>query len=336
MGVYCNVVSSELAYRFADAAILSAVPLPELTRLDVRWPTADTYSVDCLPSTPSLRSGRPSATVRPTTGRMTLGLEKTSQGMMLRFPSLAVFALTGDLRRVAVQAEPGVNQETVRHLLLDQVLPRLLAHHGRLIVHGAAVEIDGRAIVFVGDTGAGKSTLAASFSSDGYRLLCDDGLLLTADALRSVALPTYQSLRLWPDSVTGVFTGSRPRTAPMAHYSTKQRVLIDDVTAPNNEPLPTAALYVLSSNADTDTTAIARLSPRDGCMAVIRNAFQLDVTDPERAAGLMAKAGDVSQRVPVFALSTPRCFSALTAVRAAVLDHQGQWATSDDEPKEGR
>jgi hypothetical protein len=248
-------------------------------------------------------------------------------GFVLRFPRLAVFTITDESNEIGVHAEPGITTETLRHLLLDQVLPRLLAHHGRLIVHGAAVQVDDRALVFVGDTGAGKSTLAASFNADGYRLLCDDGVVLTPGKSCTMALPTYRSLRLWPDSVAGIYAEVAPKVAPMAHYSTKQRVLVDDGSPSAREPLPLAAVYVLSSTADTETTTVTRVSTRDACMAIIRNAFQLDVTDRDRAADLLSKAGDVSERVPVFALSYPRGYAHLPAVRAAVLEHRTHWAT---------
>ena len=324
------------SYLFADEPVLADLALPELPLAGTAGAADHQYRIELLKSIGAFDQGVPSFCWRSSSGAMTLNLVKTAWGNLLRFPHLAMFTITNDSRRIGIHPEPGVTTETLRHLLLDQVLPRLLAHHGRLIVHGSAVQIDDRALVFIGDTGVGKSTLAASFSADGHRLLCDDGIVLTPGKRCTMALPTYRSLRLWPDSVAGIYPEAAPRVAPMAHYSTKQRVLVDDGSPPAPEPLPLAAVYVLSSTADTKTTSISRLSARDACMAIIRNAFQLDVTDRNRTADLMSKAGDVAEQVPVFALSYPRGYEHLPAVRAAVLEHLAHWAACAEQPAEGR
>ena len=322
---------------FADAAIRANLPLPELPAVEAAGAADLAVIVEWTDVGAAVTLGTHMLSWPTTNGGTAISFHMAAAGdSELRFPHRGVFTITNDSTRVGVHAEPGVTTETIRHLLLDQVLPRLLAHHGRLIVHGSAVQIDDRALVFIGDSGAGKSTLAASFSADGHRLLCDDGIVLTPGKRCTMALPTYRSLRLWPDSVAGIYPEAAPRVAPMAHYSTKQRVLVDDGSPPAPEPLPLAAVYVLSSTADTKTTSISRLSARDACMAIIRNAFQLDVTDRNRTADLMSKAGDVAEQVPVFALSYPRGYEHLPAVRAAVLEHLAHWAACAEQPAEGR
>ena len=169
--------------------------------------------------------------------------------------------------------------------------------------------------------------MAASFLAAGYPVLSDDGLVLTAREDCALALPTYPGLRLWPEAVAGLFVEA-PALAPMAHYSSKQRVAMQEAAGPAGLPLPLAALYVLAPEAEAGSAAISltRLSPRDACMAIIGNAFQLDVTDRRRAAGLLATAGDIAQQLPAFTLSFPRHFSSLPAVRAAILGQRDQWA----------
>ena len=49
------------------------------------------------------------------------------------------------------------------HFLSDQVIPRVLAHRGDHVVHAGAVRSSDAAILMIGPSGRGKSTLAASF-----------------------------------------------------------------------------------------------------------------------------------------------------------------------------
>ena len=106
----------------------------------------------------------------------------------------------------------------------------------------------------------------------------------------------------------------------MASYSLKNRV-----TLPQNEeidPVELAALFVLDKsgreNKEPDVS-IASLSQRDACMELVRNSFQLDVSNQEQVTALFSSAAAVAERVPVFSLSYPRDFSIMPSVLEAVL-----------------
>ena len=242
--------------------------------------------------------------------------------LLLRFDGLADFEITtGEPVTVSPRPEPSTGQETLEHLLLDHVLPRVLAHRGALVLHAGAVRADTETVAFIGETGRGKSTLTASFDLAGQSALSDDGLAITCADQRVLAAPTYPSLRLWPDALEGVFE-SRPKVAPMAHYSTKRRVVRDAGTSSPQEPTPLKALYVLGEPAVAgDDVSIEPLSEREAVMAIIGNTFQLDPSDKTRASRLFEQAAQVAQRLPAFELSYPREFARLAEVRAAVLRH---------------
>lgn len=248
------------------------------------------------------------------------------EGLLLRFPGLADFAINTEVGLIGVAPASGTDEETLQHLVLDQVLPRVLAQRGRLVLHAGAVSVEGRVIAFVGDTGAGKSTLTAFLHAAGYPLLSDDGLVLSPRDGGVSAQPTYPSLRLWPASVAGLYA-EPPKLAPMAHDSTKQRVVLGE-DATTVDPLPLAAIYVLALPVESRDASIAltRLSPRAACMAMVENAFQLDPTDTRRAAALLGQAAKVAEQVPAFQLTYPRRFDLLPSVRAAILDQRHSWA----------
>ena len=95
-------------------------------------------------------------------------------GYLLRFPRLADFEVSSDGSQVQAWPAPGVTTGTVEHLHLNQVLPLALSRQGKLMLHGSAVDVDGQGVAFVGVSGRGKSTLAASFATAGRRFLSDD------------------------------------------------------------------------------------------------------------------------------------------------------------------
>lgn len=67
--------------------------------------------------------------------------------------------------------------------------------HQYLIVHSAALERDGKALILPGPPGTGKSTLCAALASRGWRLLSDELLLLSFVDQRIAAIPRPISLK---------------------------------------------------------------------------------------------------------------------------------------------
>jgi hypothetical protein len=79
-------------------------------------------------------------------------------------------------------------------------VPVLLLRGGddEVPLHASAVEVDGRALVFVAPGRFGKTTLAAAFHVAGHRLLTEDLAMVTGGASPGV-LPGPPVLRLRPD-----------------------------------------------------------------------------------------------------------------------------------------
>ena len=103
-----------------------------------------------------------------------------------------VFLVLGQGRVVKLSRAPGIPDETATHMLLDQVIPRVLGLQGRVLIHGSAVASpEGRACAFVGMSGRGKSTLAASFYRDGWRMLADDCIQLDIEDGSVLGLAAY-------------------------------------------------------------------------------------------------------------------------------------------------
>jgi hypothetical protein len=238
---------------------------------------------------------------------------------------LATFLIEDGGRTIACRPHEALPPATLEHLLIDQVLPRVLTHRGRQVIHAGCVATPGGAIGFLGDSGAGKSTLCAEFARAGYPLIGDDGLVVRPAAAGGFeALATYPGLRLLPDPLAVLFDDSAG-AAPVAHYSDKRRLARDnaDLTIATG-PQPLRALYLLDAAA---AIGIAPLPDRDAFMALVRASFQLHLDDPERSRGLFERIGALTDAVPVRRLSYPREFARLGDVREALLEDAEMLAT---------
>jgi hypothetical protein len=250
-----------------------------------------------------------------------LSLARTELGLLLRFPGLAEFLLSPDLSLLQAWPSPDTGTATLRHLLLDQVLPRVMAHRGELVLHAGAVNVDGSAVAFVAGTGQGKSTLAGSFHAAGYPLLGDEGLVVRMEDGVPWAHATYPALRLSPASAEALFPSRSPGTL-VAEYSDKQRVDLGEEGT--RGPLALGVVYVLrpqGPDAREGGVKSAAMTVRDACMALIRHAFLLDPTDVGRATPLLDLATAVAAGCTVLTLSYPRTFDSLPWVRAHILNY---------------
>lgn len=242
---------------------------------------------------------------------------------------LADFLVEGGGRSVRCLPAEGIPPETLRHLFLDTVLPCVLAHRGRLVLHGAAVGAAAGAVAFVGDSGAGKSTLAAAFAARGHPCVGDDALLVEEAGGAVRVVPAYPGLRLWPDSPAlpgPPGAAGSPGPVPVAHYSDKLRLgLADAGFSPAEGPLPLRRLLLLPLPGARRAPAV-RVDPlprREALVALVERSFFLDPADPARMEGEFLRMASSPLLGLVRGLSYPLGGEHLGSVIDAVLAEAG-------------
>lgn len=248
-----------------------------------------------------------------------LSFARTDDSHWLRFPNLADFQVSLDGQRVVQCAVPGTDEVTLEHLFLNQVLPLAQSLQGELVFHASAVSLNGGAVAFLGRSGRGKSTLAASFAATGHAFLTDDGLQLEKRAECYWVHPSHPSIRLWSDSRMALIHPDAVMSPPV-QYTDKSRVLSDSQLAACREALPLRWVYFLGEG-QADDVVIESLSPREALIGLVNHSFMLDTS----TAQVMARHFDgLSQMVslPIFyRLDYPRRYDWLDRVRQAVLQH---------------
>src|ERR1051326_5802046 len=120
-----------------------------------------------------------------------------------------------DGREIAFEPEAGKSDEDLRIFLLSSALGALLHQRAGLILHAAAVAVEGEAILFCGPSGAGKSTLVAALARAGYPLISDDVCVIESDeSSRPSVASDGRRLKLWADAIEGLAFGAG-RDAPV-------------------------------------------------------------------------------------------------------------------------
>ena len=286
-----------MRYRFHDLVLDSDIALPEV---------------------PSSRRGAPDISVR--TGpagaprsprwfhhwregrRRSLSFARLEDGYLVRAHGLADFHVAASGGAVRCERRGDCPVPTLRHLLLDQVLPLVLNLKGNLVLHASGVHVAGLGVVaFAGPAGAGKSSLVAAMGLAGHPIVSDDSLLERRRGARPVVVPGYPGARLWRDAARGL--GLPVDGGVVAHYTSKRRV--DATVLPfRAAPAPLAVIFVMgqrSARTGSDA-AVRRLGPRDRLVALTRCAYILDVQDRAQLTALFANIAWTAGRIPVVRL----------------------------------
>ena len=243
-----------------------------------------------------------------------LSLGRFRERHVLRFENGALFEFDRYTRTVRC---PPLDP-MARHQLLDHVLPRVLDDLGHLMIHGSAVDTPNGAIVFVGDSGLGKSTLAASFQSTGGNLLSDDCMRLAPRPDATVSCrPTYRSLRLWPDSVCTLMATAQ--SEPMSATQEKRRVKLPDELTPATSATVAAICVLAAPSPGFCGVELNELPPSQAVSSLLSQCFRLDPTDNEATKRVFERVADVVENVPVVELVYDRSYDRLPEVRDAVL-----------------
>lgn len=226
-------------------------------------------------------------------------------------------------RHLEVRSAEHLAAYSVDHFVADQAIPRAMANEGMFVLHAGAVCVGSKAILFMGESGRGKSTLVASFDAVGVELIGDDALVISLSGTKHEVRAVYPSLRLFRDSIEAVMQDD-VKTSAVTHHSSKRRIDIPLSSTIPAAPLPVAALFTIAEPSNGDVINIRSLSIAETCMAAIENSFLLDPSDVSRARDQLALASALARQVPAFELSYPRDFARLPEVRNLILRRVSQ------------
>ncbi len=155
----------------------------------------------------------------------------------------AIFALDGvgcfrvtDGCRIDVDPNLEADPAQMQGYLLGNALAVLLYQRKRLLLHASVISFNWRGVAFLGDSGAGKSSIAAAFMARGHKLLVDD--LASIDLVEDNAWvdPGFPYIKLSNDAL-GLFASNPEQLVFMEEIDEKKSYLIKALSNSNRIPL---------------------------------------------------------------------------------------------------
>lgn len=292
-------------FAWCGYVLRSAIPLPELEVCDA--PARSVLTWTCGPVDVPAAANRLIHRWVTDAGDTWVQMATCGAAYVLRFSLGITFVIEGT--SIGWSVDSGAPSDTIRHLLLDQVLPLAMSTRGEYVLHAAAVVVGGGAVVFAGPSGRGKSTLAASCVAYGARLLADDCVRVTPSVGGFVAHPSYPGLRLWADSAAGVDAAAR---RPVAHYTTKLRVSSQVMRS----AAPLSRIYLLERGGASRAQVLR--GDASSVIDLTRVVFRLDPRHRVQTASDFGTTSDLVCRGIVKRLIVPDSLEALEDVVRAI------------------
>ncbi len=192
-----------------------------------------------------------------------------------------------EARRAFIQASPAMLRQPyyLRYEVIEFATLTLAARCQKLIpLHGACVGTGGRGVFMIGDSGAGKTTLALACVLGGLDFLSEDSVFATPTDVRLMGIANYLHVR--PQGaplVTDRAMRARIRKAPSIRRRSGVRKYEFDLRANGlsmaEPPLDLAATLVLSARRGRDESLLEPLSRRE-LIAALRRTQPYGVGQP--------------------------------------------------------
>ncbi|MEZ5428761.1 MAG: hypothetical protein R2747_21130 [Pyrinomonadaceae bacterium] len=212
-------------------------------------------------------------------------------------------------RQVFVEPEPGIKDTDLAPFITGAIFGHLLNQRGLMVLHGSALVVNDKGTAFLGEKGAGKSTLAVHLQNRGYDLLTDDLIPLIFKENEIQTIFGYPRIRLWADSVESI--GMDPGSLPQIN-SFFDKLSYRYSGNFSDEPVKLSRLFILTLD---QKLGIERLNSQEAFIEIVKNTY---LNRYLQATGQFTEhfrqCEKIVKTVPVFRLKRPHDFSELSRV----------------------
>ena len=239
----------------------------------------------------------------------------TNEGVFLFWKNEGIFLIRGG-KEIIIDPFPGVDERVLRLIILGPALATALHQRGRLALHAATVEIDGKAVGFMGGPGCGKSALAATLYKRGHKIVADDVTAVQPDGADGpLVIPGFPQLKLWPEVIAAL--GDEPDRLPYLEPGTEKRSF--RITSSFSEkPLLLGQIYLLNEDHSKE---IVPLPPQEALLELVRHSYRACLLRWIGAERHLSQCASIVNALPISRLNRPLSLSMLPEIARMVEDN---------------
>lgn len=287
---------------------------------------------------PASAVGRPELQIRIDDIGDTLGTRNSEKSWVctarveaiLDAPGVGLFVVR-DGQTIDIKPFPDVDVALLRAFLLGPVLAMALYQRGFLVLHASSVALHHQGqtlgvVGFLGHSGHGKSTLAATLHARGHQIIGDDVIAVpiaptghndnnSPESEVPWVFPAYPQLRLWPQALRAA--GRDPETLALLYPGQERRVQAVAERF-STAPLPLRRLYVLGIGEEI---RLETMAPAQALMQLVERAYLTPWLEGENAARQLRQCVALLRQIDLYSLQRPRDLKLLDRV-AAIIENE--------------
>lgn len=210
---------------------------------------------------------------------------------------------------VLIEPKIGIKDTDLAPFITGAILGNLLNQRGFFVLHGSGVVINDKGIAFLGDKGAGKSTLAVHMQNRGNKLITDDLIPIIFKDDQIQTIPGFPRIRLWNDSVESV--GLDPETLPQINsfFDKRSYKCFENFST---APLNLKAIFILTN---ADKIGIEKLNYQESFIEIVRNTYlNRYINAIGQSAEHFRQCESLVRSNSIYRLNRPHDFSKLSQV----------------------
>lgn len=178
-------------------------------------------------------------------------------------------------------------------ILTTQILP-LASSLFRVTLHGGVVVKNHRAAIYLGQEGAGKSTLTTYLSQKGYTIFSDDTAAIERDL---TVLPGLPEIRINKDSCQELLSSQQIQT--LQQKLAKQQISIPQVSFKNAK---ICAIFLLNPTDSSLVNTQSVLTSTQRFSTLIENQFRWDLWSSQALQTDFSVLTELCQKIPLLRL----------------------------------
>lgn len=201
------------------------------------------------------------------------------------------------------------DEDLVSLFTLSEALGLILFQKGYFLLHGSAVRIGDKGVVFLGEPGAGKSTTVAACAQQGCTVISDDMVCIQIDETgRPLLIPAFPQIKIWQHAVDGLQLHQEtmaPVREGVDKFSWHDSVIFGENAVPLTE------IFVLLSPDEPGSTT----DPIPASQVPVELLHHFPLADAllngKSLEDYFKKSVAIAKTIPLFRMSRPANFAAL-------------------------
>jgi hypothetical protein len=191
--------------------------------------------------------------------------------LLLKVDSVASYYVRQG-RQITIMPDSEVDEEKILIFLMGSAVGALLHQRNVLVLHAGAIAVHGRSVLFSGDSGVGKSTLAAGFHKRSYPFLADDVCAIALIKGKPAVVPGFPRLKLLADVLKKLdkYT-DQYKSVRWAQGLDKYFLPVESI---HDQPILLKSVFVLETTNE-DRMEIIALKGKEKINPIIKNTYRL-------------------------------------------------------------